>query len=171
MFDAQPVLTVSELTKSEDHVQGSPSDTGMFSRLLPLIATEQDAFHQTHSRYTRTLQQLPELLASATEVLRDALANDTIFPTTAAATRKIERFQEDIERVGFLASEEVPGALDAQHLARACHLNFIIFYNLIVHRIPNRHRSNQKYADGLFSAVRCIQNSTWDDIPYLRLWM
>ena len=104
-------------------------------------------------------------------VLNDALVEDATSNTVPPSSEVTEQFQESIERFGQLGCEEHPEAKDAHLLARACHLNLVIFYHLVVNKIPHRHTSNQKYADGLFSAIRGIPDKTWNDIPYLRLWM
>lgn len=134
-----------------------------------LLTAEQEAFQLTDSPYRTKLQQLPDLLDSAIQVLKTIPSSKT--STNRQDRDSMEQLQQNIERFNKLGIQEQPGIPDAHHLARACHLHVLIFYNLVVHRVPHRHRSNQEYADALFSAFRCIRDQTWDEIPYLRLWV
>ena len=171
IFDAKPVLTSSDMPPSTPFADHELSDAQIFARLTPLLAAEQEEFHLTKSPYSDKLQQLPELLSSAVQIMDAAIVADVASTDNSPGSEIVEQFQAGIERFGQHGSEELPEARDAHHLARACHLNFVIFYSLVVHRIPHRHRSNQKYADALYSAVRHVKESTWQNISYLRLWM
>lgn len=168
IFDSEPLLTQSELPCNIQKLEMEFSDDELFSRLTPLLTAEQEDFQLVRSVYSDKLRNVPDLLNKAVEVMRTTSAIDS---GSQQDKNSVEQLQQMVERFGQASSEEDPAAPDAHHLVRACHLNFVIFYNLAVHRIPSRHRGNQKYADGLFSAVRCISERAWQDIPYLRLWV
>ena len=177
IFDCKPLLTSPDMPASVTLADLEVSEAQAFARLIPLLAAEQEDFQKMNSTYSATLRQLPDLLASAVHLLNDELHSslrveaDTKMKATTPGGNIIADFKERLDRFGQLGFEEHPDFFDAHHLARACHLNFVIFYNLVIHRLPHRHRSNQKYADALFFAIRGTKERTWEGISYLRLWI
>ena len=171
IFDAEPVFTVADLPDSSPYDNQEPSDGQILAQLIPLLVAEQEQFQRASTAHSKVLEQLPELLKAAVSFLNETTMDETDMTAASTSQDTIQQLQGYIERIGRIASQEQPDTSDVHHLARACHLTLVVLHNLAVHRVPHRHISNQKYADGIFSAVRCIENDTWREIPYLRLWM
>ena len=169
LFDAEPVLTTRDVL--EPLVQSDLSDAQTFVHLTPLVIAEQEDFHKKNTLYREHLQQLPELLRNAFNLLDGVLKEGVNLNISLVPTDSIEHFEKCIEHFGQLASLNFNHSPDASNLIRTCHLNLVIISNLVRYRMPHRHKINQKYADGLYSAFRSVSDQAWEHLWYLRLWM
>ena len=143
------------------------SDAEAFSRFTPLLVAELEALERTDSPYHDTVQTLSEFLQSATSILES-----NAFPSVQVNGHNfVERAQELLERFNVQALSERADAGDTRQLARACYCTLVVLQNLIVHKTPHRHRSNEQYTDWLFATIQSVEDKVWKDVPYLQLLM
>ena len=172
IFDSQLVLTMPTAGLNETPADDPGiSDAEVFARLTPILAAEQSDFHRTNqTASSEKLGQLRNLLVAAQDVLNDVLTEEAAsYFTTSDDTAQI--FRQHLELFQQSGVQPDPRSPDAHHLARACHLNMVILFHLIVNKVPQRHMNNQSFVNNLFEAVRNVKDATWRPIPYLRLWV
>ncbi|KAF2725009.1 hypothetical protein K431DRAFT_116892 [Polychaeton citri CBS 116435] len=171
LFDTTPLLTNADPGSRAPSPGMDQGDADLFDRISPLLVAEQQDLQQgIQTAHNVKLREVPQLLASASAALRGS----SILPTQDFILYKDDPsllFRDGLDRFGQQSIHGINETDDSHQLARACHLTLVIFYNLAINKVPYRHHSNQRNCQWLCDAVRNIQDSTWQLVPYFRLWI
>lgn len=172
LFDTTPLLTTAEPGSRGSSPETGQGDADLFDRMSPLlVAEQQDLQQRPQTAHSTKLQEVPQILIYASAALRGSSTGTGVHDYMLYKDDHSLLFRESLDHFGQQSIHGVNQTDDSHQLARACHLTLVIFYNLVINKVPYRHNSNQRNCQWLCDAVRNVRDNTWQLVPYFRLWI
>lgn len=167
MFGTQPIIAKFEPQTDYD----SMSDMTAFERLSRIILAEHERFRQSaHTAYRTRLEPFSTVLADAVDAFGSA-SPSSASQNSNPEGRAVLKFCGSLEKARKAGVERDDNVADAHYLARMCYLEMLVWYNLISHKISPGDKSNAVIIDSMYDTMCKIDDYTWQQVPYLRLWM
>jgi hypothetical protein len=174
LFNSELVLTKGLEHDTGQNLYGASwfADAEVHCRLEPILRAELEQ-HQSNPQLkpNTKLRGIHDLMAGVSAPLKGVLADGSdAFEDNEGLEYHSGEVHGKLQLFWQMICQPDPEAGDADYVAHAFYFTYQILFNLIQGR-PHHHAANQSSLDALYTIMPAISDSTWQSLPYHRIWM